>query len=56
MPQEIWIIDKFNRRRKALKGEVLQDGEKIHFSAGFMDAAHAGSPAMSSVPSASIRA
>src|SRR5262245_10854149 len=36
---EFEIIDRFGRRRKGRKGEVLKDGERTHFPLQFMDAA-----------------
>jgi hypothetical protein len=37
--QEIEVIDKYGRRRRARRGEVPADGETVHFPQQFMDAA-----------------
>ena len=36
--QHVEITDRFGRKRRARKGEVLADGETIHFPVTLMDA------------------
>ena len=38
MQQDVEIIDRFGRKRRARKGKCPQDGETIHFPMTLMDA------------------
>jgi hypothetical protein len=43
MPEFIEIVDRYGRRRRARKGEVLADGERFVLPMQFMDHDHAAS-------------